>query len=200
MAGKADLNPELLAQRLTPRPAWDEYFMAIAKVISTRSTCSSRPVGCVIVRDHRILVSGYNGPPSGHPHCTECGDGHDIFCLRRSGNIPDDKKHEHCPSVHAEDNAIGLAETLNVNLEGSSLYITLAPCIRCTELLRKAGVHHVFFELRYQSIDPVRDAAWEKEARSWFKTYEEATISKTSLNKMVGALTGITSERLLPSG
>lgn len=194
------LNPELLAQRLTPRPHWDEYFMAIAKLISTRSTCSSRPVGCVIVRDHRILVSGYNGPPSGHPHCSELGDGRDIFCLRRRSNVADDKKHEFCPSVHAEDNAVRLAESLKVGLLGSTLYITLAPCVRCIELLRRAGVRHVFFELRYQSIDPERDAAWEAEARSCFQTYEEVSISPTSIHKMVGALKGITSERLLPSG
>ncbi len=194
------LNPELLAQRLTPRPLWDEYFMAIAKLISTRSTCSSRPVGCVIVRDNRILVSGYNGPPSGHPHCSERGDGRDIFCLRRSGNIPDHQKHEHCPSVHAEENAVRLAETLGVSLAGSSLYITLAPCVRCIRLLRQAGVRRVFFELRYQSVDPERDAAWEREAENSFETYEEAAISPTSLDKMLGALRGVTSERLLPSG
>jgi dCMP deaminase len=194
------LNPELLAQRLTPRPLWDEYFMAIAKLISTRSTCSSRPVGCVVVRDHRILVSGYNGPPSGHPHCSERGDGHDIFCLRRSGNIPDEKKHEFCPSVHAEDNAVRLAESLGLNLAGSALYITLAPCIRCIQLLHQAGIRHVFFELRYQSIDPDRDAAWEAEARRCFETSTKASISPTSISKLVGALTGITSERLLPSG
>lgn len=195
-----DLNPELLAQRLTPRPLWDEYFMAIAKIISTRSTCSSRPVGCVIVRDHRVLVSGYNGPPSGHPHCSEQGNGRDIFCLRRHSQVTDDKKHEFCPSVHAEDNAVRLANDLKLNLAGSTLYITLAPCIHCIRLLHQAGVREVFFELRYQSVDPERDAAWEAEARRCFEAYEQVNISPTSVNKMVGALTGITSQRLLPSG
>lgn len=191
---------ELLAQRLIARPVWHEYFMAIAKLISTRSTCSSRPVGCVIVGDNRILVSGYNGPPSGAPHCSEQGNGRDIFCLRRSVQAPDEKKHEFCPSIHAEDNAVRLAKTLGLNIRGSSLYITLAPCIHCIKILREAGVRRVFFELQYQSIDLDRDAAWEAEARQSFDTYQKISISQTSINKMVGALTGITSERILPSG
>lgn len=190
---------ELLAQRLIARPVWHEYFMAIAKLISTRSTCSSRPVGCVIVGDNRILVSGYNGPPSGAPHCSEQGNGRDIFCLRRSVQAPDEKKHEFCPSIHAEDNAVRLARSLGLNLSASSLYITLAPCIRCLEILREAGISRIFFELPYKSIDPDRDAAWEAEARGAFEAYQEISISKTSISKMVGALSGVTSERLLPS-
>ncbi len=194
------LNPELLAQRLLPRPPWDEYFMAIAKLVSTRSTCSSRPVGCVVARDHRILVSGYNGPPSGHPHCSERGDGRDIFCLRRSEGASDAQKHDVCPSIHAEDNALRLARHLGLDLGGSIVYLTLAPCIRCIRLLREAGIRGVFFELRYRSIDQERDAAWEREARESFEIYKEAAISQTSIEKIVGALTGLTSERLLPSG
>jgi dCMP deaminase len=193
------INPGLLAQRLLRRPGWDEYFMAIAKLISTRSTCSSRPVGCVVVRDNRILVSGYNGPPSGAPHCSERGSGADIFCQRRQTGVPDEKKHDFCPSIHAEDNAVRLAKDLGVPLTGAALYITLAPCIRCVSLLREAGIRRVFFELRYQSIDPSRDAAWEAEAKQTFDCYEEVRISNASISKMVGALTGVTSERLLPS-
>jgi dCMP deaminase len=190
-----------LVQRLIPRPDWNEYFMALAKITSTRSTCSSRPVGCVIVRDNRVLVSGYNGPPSGEPHCTDKNERGDIYCARRAEQIPDARKFEGCRSIHAEENALNLAGNLNIcaNLEGASIYTTLSPCIKCTEKLSRAGIRKVFYEHAYASVDSARDAAWEAEARNRFEVYEEILISGPSAFKMASALLGLTSDRLLPS-
>jgi dCMP deaminase len=191
-----------LNDRLIPRPDWDEYFMAIAKVISTRSTCSSRPVGCVIVKDHRILVAGYNGAPPGEPHCTDgYTDGH-IYCARRAQNIPDHLKQQVCPSVHAEENALNLATKLGIShlLSNSSIYTTLAPCNRCINNLKASGVTKVYYELAYESVDPERDREWKNLALSAFEVYQEIRISQASTRKINGAISDLTSERLLPSG
>jgi dCMP deaminase len=192
---------ELPAERLIPRPQWAEYFLAIAKVISTRSTCSSRPVGCVIVRENRILVTGYNGAPSGAPHCTDLGGGN-FYCARRANLITDEEKHKVCPSIHAEENAVSLAEKLGLIhlLKGSSIYTTLAPCVRCTQRLAKAGVARVYYELAYASVNQQRDGDWLKLAKDSFEVFEQIKIENPSLNKIASALLNITSERLLPSG
>lgn len=194
------LIPGLLDQRLIPRPDWNEYFMAIAKIISTRSTCSSRPVGCVVVRDNRILVSGYNGAPPKQPHCTDRNRGREIFCARRINQVPDELKLEYCPSVHAEENALRLAEQLQVDVSSAAVYTTLSPCIRCLERLRAKGISEVYYELAYKSVDPERDADWERTARRHFHVYQQVTIRAASISKLVGALLGQTSRRLLPSG
>ena len=200
-AHRTPAGHSLLTQRLIPRPDWNEYFMALAKMTSTRSTCSSRPVGCVIVRDNRVLVSGYNGPPSGAAHCTDKNKNGDIYCSRRAESIPDARKLEGCRSVHAEENALNLAENLNIyaNLEGASVYTTLSPCINCIEKLSRARIRKVFYEYAYKSVDSARDAAWEAEAVNRFEIYEEIRLSGPSAFKMASALLGLTSERLLPS-
>jgi dCMP deaminase len=187
--------------RLTPRPNWHEYFMAMAKVVSTRSTCTSRPVGCVITRNNRILVTGYNGAPSGAPHCTDQNFNGKLFCLRRAKNVPDIYKHTACTSIHAEANALSLADKLGLSklLHGSTLYSTLSPCIRCIEKLRAHGVTKVYYELAYESVDKERDRLWEERAKKSFKVYEQVIISDPSLGKIASSLLELTSERLLPS-
>jgi dCMP deaminase len=194
--------PNLLEGRLINRPNWEQYFMAIAKVISTRSTCSSRPVGCVITRDNRILVTGYNGAPAGEKHCTEMGSNGQIYCARRAQNIPDQLKLQVCPSLHAEENALNLAKHLGLAelLKGATIYTTLSPCIRCINHLKLCGIKKVFFELAYQSIDAKRDKEWEDIAKSAFEVYQQVSLSEPSTQKIAQALVGITSERLLPSG
>ncbi|HOP71584.1 MAG TPA: deaminase, partial [Bacillota bacterium] len=87
-------------QNRRERPAWDEYFMEVAQVVSRRSTCLRRNVGAVIVKDKRILATGYNGAPSGLPHCIEVG------CLREQLGVPSGQRHEMCRGLHAEQNAI----------------------------------------------------------------------------------------------
>ncbi len=190
---------DLLQRRLLKRPSWDEYFMAIAKIASVRSTCSSRPVGCVLVKGNRVLVTGYNGAAPNEPHCSDENTAHDIFCTRRHKNIPDRDKFLICPSIHAEENAIKRAKQLNIDIEGASLYCTLAPCIRCIELLAAANVSKVFYELQYESINKERDAEWNKRAQELFMVYKQIRLSEEAMQKIAGTIMGPSSERLLPS-
>ncbi|MDR3134767.1 MAG: dCMP deaminase family protein, partial [Deltaproteobacteria bacterium] len=169
------------------RPDWGQYFMAIAKVVSTRSTCSSRPVGCVIAVGNRILATGYNGAPPGETHCTDLSrDGH-IYCARRANNVPDSLKlHGGCNSLHAEENAIDLAHRFGLAdlLPGSTLYSTLSPCVRCIGKLKNNGVSKVYYELAYESVDKERDKAWAKIARESFEVYEQLAITGQDAKKI----------------
>ncbi|MDR2387109.1 MAG: dCMP deaminase family protein [Deltaproteobacteria bacterium] len=195
--------PSLLEGRLITRPDWNQYFMAIAKVISTRSTCSSRPVGCVIAVGNRILATGYNGAPPGAPHCTDQGQDGQIYCARRANKVPDELKlGGGCCSLHAEENAIGLAHLFGVAdlLPGSTIYSTLSPCVRCIKKLKENGVAKVYFELAYESVDRARDQAWVELAKESFEVYQQLSIEGPEAQKIAGALLGVTSERLLPSG
>ncbi|MDR1872580.1 MAG: dCMP deaminase family protein [Deltaproteobacteria bacterium] len=192
---------DLKSERLIGRPDWRQYFLAIAKIVSTRSTCSSRPVGCVIVRENRILVTGYNGAPSGEPHCTEQGNGTEIFCARRASKVSDEEKHLACPSVHAEENAVAIAERLGLThlLAGCAIYTTLAPCVRCAKRLAAVGVREVYYEMAYESINRERDQEWLTLAKDTFAVFEKIALEETALNKIASALMNPTSARLLPS-
>ncbi|GAB4344346.1 MAG: cytidine/deoxycytidylate deaminase family protein [Candidatus Abyssubacteria bacterium] len=119
------------------RPSWDEYFLEIAKLVSTRSTCLRRHVGAVFVRDKRVLATGYNGAPSGLKHCDEVG------CIREQQGIPSGERHELCRGIHAEQNAILQAAQFGISLRGSSLYCTNQPCILCAKMLINAGVERI---------------------------------------------------------
>jgi dCMP deaminase len=173
----------------------------MAKIVSTRSTCSSRPVGCVIVRENRVLVTGYNGAPPGEPHCVDLGKDGELYCHRRSLRVPDQLKFPVCRSLHAEANALALAEKLGLSerLKGAVLYSTLSPCVSCAKALASRGIAKVYYELAYRSIDAERDREWEKLARDSFEVYENLQISPDSLAKIAGSILGVTSERLLPS-
>ncbi|ADY73366.1 CMP/dCMP deaminase zinc-binding protein [Desulfurobacterium thermolithotrophum DSM 11699] len=126
-----------------PRPSWDEYFMSIAEMVSTRSTCIRRKVGAVLVKDKRIIATGYNGPPSGLKHPEEVG------CLREKLNIPSGERHELCRGLHAEQNAIIQAALHGVFTKGSILYCTHCPCSLCTKMLINAGVVKVIYKEGY---------------------------------------------------
>ena len=117
------------------RPSWDDYFLNIAEVVRTRSTCLRRKVGALLVRDRRILTTGYNGPPPGITHCSEL-DG----CLREQMKIPSGERAELCRAIHAEANAILQAALHGVAISGAVLYCTNAPCSGCAKLLIGAGV------------------------------------------------------------
>ena len=125
------------------RPSLDEYFMRIALVVSTRSTCLRKKVGAVLVRDKRILATGYNGAPSGMKHCSEVG------CLREQSGVPSGERHELCRGVHAEQNAIIQAALHGVSTEGATLYCTHQPCILCTKMLINAKIVRVVFKISY---------------------------------------------------
>jgi len=125
------------------RPTWDRYFMEIALLVSTRSTCMRRKVGAVLVKDKRILATGYNGSPSGLAHCEEVG------CLRQSLGIPSGERHEICRGLHAEQNAIIQAALHGVSIRGSKLYTTTFPCIICSKMLINAGIKEIIYREGY---------------------------------------------------
>ncbi len=129
------------------RPSWHVYFMNIADLVATRSTCTRRKVGAILVKEKRILTSGYNGAPSGVPHCIETG------CLRDRLNVPSGEKHELCRGVHAEQNAIIQAANHGITVKGSSLYCTNQPCSICAKMLINAGIEKVYFKDGYN--DPL---------------------------------------------
>jgi dCMP deaminase len=118
------------------RPDWDSYFMKIASAVSERSTCDRAFVGSVLVRDKRILTSGFNGSPAGQEHCDEAGhlivDGH---CVR---------------TIHAETNAIIQAALHGVSTKGSTCYVTHFPCINCTKVLINAGITRIVYGEAYR--------------------------------------------------
>lgn len=121
------------------RPSWDEYFMQIAKLVATRSTCTRRQVGAVLVKDRNILATGYNGVPSGITHCDVTG------CLREQLKVPSGERHELCRGLHAEQNAIIQAAKHGTNIDDATLYCTDSPCIICSKMLINAGVRHVTY-------------------------------------------------------
>ncbi|EOD01758.1 deoxycytidylate deaminase [Caldisalinibacter kiritimatiensis] len=121
------------------RPSWDEYFMEIIQVVKKRSTCLRRKVGAVIVKDKRILSTGYNGAPTGLKHCSETG------CLRDKLKVPSGQRHELCRGLHAEQNAIVQAANSGVSLEGATIYVTNQPCVVCAKMIINAGIKRVVF-------------------------------------------------------
>jgi len=136
------------------RPSWDEYFMDITRLVASRSTCLRRQVGAVIVKDKKILATGYNGAPSGLAHCL------DIGCLRKKMQIPSGQRHELCRGLHAEQNAIIQAAYHGVSIRGASLYCTNLPCIICTKMIINAGIKRVIYEEGY--ADPLSNQMWEE--------------------------------------
>lgn len=116
------------------RPDWDTYFMRMASLVASRSTCLRRHVGAILVRDRRILASGYNGAPQKLDHCLDVG------CLRAELGIPSGQRHELCRGIHAEQNAIIQSALFGVSTQDSVLYCTTKPCIICTKMLINAGV------------------------------------------------------------
>ena len=119
------------------RPSWDEYFMKITRTVTERSTCLRRQVGAVIVRDKRILATGYNGAPRGLKHCSEVG------CLREREGVPSGERHELCRGLHAEQNALLQAASHGIRIEGSTLYSTTYPCSLCAKMLINGGIVRV---------------------------------------------------------
>ena len=125
------------------RPSWDEYFMDIARLVKTRSTCLRRQVGAVLAKEKNILATGYNGAPSGVKHCEVTG------CLRDQLNIPSGENHELCRGIHAEQNAIIQAAKWGTSINGATLYCTVLPCFICAKMIINAGILRVVVEDLY---------------------------------------------------
>jgi dCMP deaminase len=117
--------------------------MAIAELVSSRSTCMRRYVGAVLVKEKRILATGYNGAPSGITHCEKVG------CIREKMKIPSGERHELCRGLHAEQNAIIQAAYHGVSIKGSILYITCHPCSVCAKMIINAGIGEIIIKDTY---------------------------------------------------
>jgi dCMP deaminase len=117
--------------------------MAIAKMVAKRSTCLRRSVGAILVKDKRILATGYNGAPAGLRHCEEVG------CLRESASIPSGQRHELCRGLHAEQNVIIQAAYHGISIKGATLYCTNKPCVICSKMLINAGIQKIYYEEGY---------------------------------------------------
>ena len=128
---------------MSQRPSWDEYFMEMAELARKRSTCLRRHVGAVIVKDNRVIATGYNGVPKGIRHCEETG------CLRQQLNVPSGTMHELCRGLHAEQNAIIQAACMGSSIEGGTLYCTTQPCVICTKMIINAGIKRVVIKESY---------------------------------------------------
>lgn len=140
------------------RPSWDEYFSSLASFVASRSTCLSRKVGAVAVKDKRVLATGYNGAVSGSPHCGDVG------CLREGA--PSGTALHQCRAVHAEANAVAQAARFGVSLDGATAYVTCQPCSSCFKLLMQAGVERIVWAEGYSdglALTLARECGWTVE-------------------------------------
>ena len=155
------------------RLSWDDYFMEITHLVSKRSTCLRRHVGSVIVRDKRILTTGYNGAASGTKDCLELG------CLRNKMKIPSGKQHEICRAIHAEQNAIIQASLHGINIQNATIYCTHSPCILCAKMLANARI------AKFVTCNEYPDASFKKlfkEAGIKFSKIKKPTLSIHALD------------------
>lgn len=129
-----DLYKKLEGFASSIRPSWDEYFMKMALLAAERSTCLRHHVGAVIVKDKRVLTTGYNGAPAGLKDCLELG------CLRDAQNIPSGERHEICRAIHAEQNAIIQAGLHGISIKDATIYCTHSPCILCAKMIVNAKI------------------------------------------------------------
>lgn len=140
------------------RPCWDEYFMTLVEDVKERSTCLRRQVGALIVKENRILATGYNGAPAGCTHCEQSG------CLREKLHIPSGQRHELCRALHAEQNAFLQASKYGIAVQGATLYVTTQPCSLCAKMIINAGIVKVVFKGEYPdelSLELLKEAKIE---------------------------------------
>ena len=140
---------------------WDNRFMELAKTVATWSSCyqENRHIGAVIVRDKRILTTGYNGAPQGVVSCKDRKS-----CLRREMNIPSGTRQEICYAVHAEQNAIIQAAKLGISIEGATMYCTHQPCVICAKMIVNSGISRVVYGEGYPdefSLEIFKEAGGE---------------------------------------
>ena len=142
----APIHPQMPAPA-ADRPSWETYFMDITALVAKRTTCLRRAVGAIIVKDKRILSTGYNGAPSHIRHCREVG------CLREQMQVPSGQRHELCRGIHAEQNAIIQAAYHGVSIRGSALFCTTQPCSICAKMIINAGITEIIYASGY--ADPM---------------------------------------------
>lgn len=132
------------------RPDWDTYFMDIAHVVSTRGNCSRRKVAAVIVKDKRIISTGYNGTPRGIKNCMDGG------CPRCASNTPSGGGLAECICSHAEENSITQAAYHGISTKDATIYVTLSPCLTCAKMIINAGIKEVIYDQEYSFNEQTR--------------------------------------------
>jgi dCMP deaminase len=151
-----ELLPKLLKE--IQRPSWDEYFMNIAKVVASRSNCMKRKVAAIIVRDKRVISTGYNGTPRGTRNCNEGG------CPRCNNLAASGTALDECLCSHGEENAIVQASYHGVSLKDAIIYSTFAPCLQCAKMIINSGIREVIYNMDY----PLNESA--------FRLFQEAGV------------------------
>jgi len=144
---KSELKKE--SKSIRSRPTVDEYFSAMAELVSTRSTCLRRQFGTVIVQNNHVISTGYNGAPKDMPHCI------DIGCLRDELNIPSGTQHEICRGVHSEQNAIIQCAIHGESTKGGTLYVTGYPCKICAKMIINAMIRRVVISGSYSDVEGI---------------------------------------------
>jgi len=173
------------------RPPWDEYFMLLAKLAATRSTCLSRPVGCVIVVKKKVVATGYAGSVPGGRHCIDEGR-----CYkRRIGGHYQSGVYDLCRSVHAEANAVGMAGRHGISVAGGVLYTTFVPCTACAKLLATAEIVEVVYEKAYDTPDGQDLAQPLRTLDEAGIPHRQLVLSAQTVDKAVAAITTATSTR-----
>lgn len=132
------------------RPDWDTYFMEIAKVVALRANCLRRKVAAIVVSDHRIVCTGYNGTPRGVKNCCDGG------CVRCASDAPSGAGLSECVCSHAEENAITQAAYHGIRLKGATIYVTISPCLTCAKMIINAGIVEVIYGGDYVFTDQTR--------------------------------------------
>jgi len=132
------------------RPGWDDYFMAIARVLASRSNCCRRKVAALIIKDRRIISTGYNGTPRGIPNCFEGG------CPRCASGDASGERLGECICAHAEENAIVQAAYHGIAVNGGTLYSTMSPCLMCVKMIINAGLREVVYAETYRFSEQAR--------------------------------------------
>jgi dCMP deaminase len=148
--------------------------MRMAYLVSTRSTCTRRHVGAVIVKDRRVLATGYNGPPKGLAHCDVTG------CIREDLNVPSGERHELCRGLHAEQNAIIQAAVHGVSIKDATIYVTNHPCVVCAKMLINAEIKEIVYAEGYPD-DLAKLMLLESDVK-----VRKFTLPKEEIEKIVG--------------
>ena len=138
---------EISGDFMVERPSWDECFMSIAQVVASRSNCMKRKVAAIIIRDKRIISTGYNGTPRGVKNCNEGG------CERCNKNTESGKNLIDCVCSHGEENAIVQSAYHGIEIKGSTIYSTFSPCLLCTKMIINAGIQEVIYNAEYPLAD-----------------------------------------------
>ncbi len=140
----------MMDKKKDDRPDWDTYFMDIAQVVARRGNCIRRKVAAVVVSDHRIISTGYNGTPRGVRNCCDGG------CPRCASDAPSGTALDECICAHAEENAITQAAYYGIRLKGATMYVTISPCLTCARMIINAGIAEVVYSGDYAFTEQTR--------------------------------------------